>query len=117
MSEVKEASGIIENKPHYQTKEYRKMKSREWRIKNPEKNKQYFKDYHKKRYLNPKEKEKMIKELLRHWLFSYETYLLNDLEQEVGALRNDFQNLEKLFHTQREHFENEISVLKDEIRN
>lgn len=42
---------------------------------------------------------------------------LSDLDREVTTLGTDFQNLEQLFHSQREFFESEISALKDELKN
>lgn|SRR3990167_3140975 len=46
-------------------------------------------------------------------------YLFNrisDSEREVTSLRNDFQNLNELFHTTRQILEAEIESLMDELK-
>ena len=42
---------------------------------------------------------------------------LQDVEREMLALRSDFQNLEALYHANRETFESEIESLKEELKN
>ena len=43
--------------------------------------------------------------------------IIENLQRQIEVLRDDFQQLEQVMHTQRESFEAESEVLKETIKN